>query len=494
MYGSMRILSENLLSALVAIRSLRDAGSKQDIIILTIEEPTNETRRYLAAQSIQIITVPPIHSGANDEEANTVFHMLKLRAFQLTDYKALIYFDREVGFLKSADWMFEPSRALVGATGDGVPFSTHLFAVKPSLEAAINLCDLYQNDDFDEQDGWLEHGTIPNYTSTFHVLPKSSKHDWSFSRANLDQGLLYFYFDRHLSNATILPEAQLRISFTHLSSELFSPASMPPDVSEEHRRCVRAQVLAELRPSKSTTGLPTSRALQGCNSAPCDMLVSSCVETARGHDCVCKERFPGPPSQDGHACIGSTYLEIISPSEHALLVESEDTRAFRSVALSVKACSRACLAASVELPCNLIAFEASSGSCLSPISTPKYVLTKSDSSLAVFVRTNGTVHFELAEFTKKGKTFGTIANETNRIFHYNFLKTIHECQALCSSLFVECSGILWLKGVYTTCIGLADLGAAAAAIPFDNNARNSIEGASDAVPISMFIPGRKFRN
>eukprot|EP00042_Codosiga_hollandica_P051859 m.646451 g.646451 ORF g.646451 m.646451 type:complete len:99 (-) comp58366_c0_seq15:1448-1744(-) len=67
MYGSMRILSENLLSALVAIRSLRDAGSKQDIIILTIEEPTNETRRYLAAQSIQIITVPPIRTQSANE-------------------------------------------------------------------------------------------------------------------------------------------------------------------------------------------------------------------------------------------------------------------------------------------------------------------------------------------------------------------------------------------------------------------------------------------
>eukprot|EP00042_Codosiga_hollandica_P055925 m.793412 g.793412 ORF g.793412 m.793412 type:complete len:348 (-) comp59230_c0_seq4:307-1350(-) len=206
------------------------------MVILTVKQPSQEDVEMLRAINVSVLTVREglnypsncfvrlilrVWTSSHSHQvghvgrdipgnlepliaSNIGIYRAKVRALQLIEYEAVMFFDWDVLFMVNVDHWFELSKtvAMMAKSGYKEPLNTGLLVVRPSLQSALDLCDIASTAAFNFADGWLDYGEIPDYSSTFGA-PVSPATNWTFWGATVDQGLFYYYFDRYLRSARI---------------------------------------------------------------------------------------------------------------------------------------------------------------------------------------------------------------------------------------------------------------------------------------------------
>ena len=196
-YPSSSEHRDYFVSFLVAADSIRQSGSKQDIVALIYGALSSEEESILQSESIKYIRVGPVgatlpnNPEAFDAQAAAIYRA-KLRALQLVDYEMVVFFDSDVIFHHNCDDLFEQykSHQFVGRIGQNSPFNAGLFFVRPSWQAFIDMNDIAMTLSFSQEKGWLEFGLIPDWRDN----RQGEMTDWSFYGASVEQGLMYYYY------------------------------------------------------------------------------------------------------------------------------------------------------------------------------------------------------------------------------------------------------------------------------------------------------------
>jgi hypothetical protein len=200
LYGSDPAYFTN---ALVAMRSLRDVGTKQDIVLMQLGPITTNELSVFEGEGVRVVSIaelggnlPLNYEGFTDLELR--IYRAKLRVFQLIEYTSVIFFDVDLFFKRNLDSFFASPYVFVGRKGGKSPLNAGFFAVKQSLQFFNDLYDIATSQNYTPEKGWMEHGPIKRW----HDPSKTT--DWTFYGSTVDQGLIYFYFNCHLSSESSL--------------------------------------------------------------------------------------------------------------------------------------------------------------------------------------------------------------------------------------------------------------------------------------------------
>ena len=66
-------------------------------------------------------------------------------------------------FHKNCDDLFETSYNFIGKEGSNSPFNAGFFLVRPSWQALVDINDIALTLSFDQTNGWMEYGAIPDW-------------------------------------------------------------------------------------------------------------------------------------------------------------------------------------------------------------------------------------------------------------------------------------------------------------------------------------------
>ena len=173
----------------VLIRSLRNK-SKADIVVIMLYED-KYTEELLTSEGAVVKRARRIEHSQDIKEFEPWFvdiAFAKLRAFELTEYERVQYFDADVAIQEASalDELFVsfPNAKLVA---EGLGFDSPLRAgwmmIKPSQVAFEDIQDILKHGSFDTSKGWDSLGLPVNYPGW--IYPKS---DWNFYGSSLEQG------------------------------------------------------------------------------------------------------------------------------------------------------------------------------------------------------------------------------------------------------------------------------------------------------------------
>lgn len=85
----------------------------------------------------------------------------------------------------------------------------------PHACMACGIRDIAPANSFHPQDGWLNSGPCPSQ----HWRLEGEISDWSFWGSHVDQGLLYYYYDKVLQQATLKLQDTEEVMFTHFTGK-----------------------------------------------------------------------------------------------------------------------------------------------------------------------------------------------------------------------------------------------------------------------------------
>eukprot|EP00042_Codosiga_hollandica_P052519 m.668233 g.668233 ORF g.668233 m.668233 type:complete len:824 (-) comp58517_c0_seq1:201-2672(-) len=460
-----------LVGTLIAIESLRSTGTKQDILMLTLNPVSISDLAMLQAVNITVVYVEGIGVDIPERPepllgSATPIYRAKARVLQLIEYEAIIFFDWDMLFTENIDHLFHNKVALYGREGGREPLNTGIFVAKTSLQALIDMCDVATTADFDLTRGWLDYGAIPDYAHTYTPAQRPTRiTNWTYWGASVEQGLFYYYFDRYLNNATIVVDTAFDEYFVHFAGKqkplrllddftFLRPAYREPAMTwlRLHAIVIHRVKIGDLRKKPSEAQLNVL--LQDdCNvSYPCSLDRSKCVDTEAGHECICREHYFGLPSQDGNHC--HTFVEII-PREYNVSFNISRTHAKYATVQNERECVEVCIE-STDYKCIIFAFDSVTGKCIIPYSIPRAVIS-SQSTYSVFVRDSLAKPYQIKRWAESTSVFATALDMRHRVFIYKHVVSAGECRYFCE-LFAQCRGVIFWKLSDHLCIGLDDLG------------------------------------
>ena len=241
-YPSSAEHRDYFVSFLVAVESIRETGSKQDVVALVYGQLSTEEERILQNEKIKYIRVGPV--GANlpqnyeaFDQKSAAIYRAKLRVLQLIDYEAVLFFDSDVIFHKNCDHLFENKHQFVGRYGNNSPFNAGVFLVRPSWQAFVDLIDVSSSKGFSLERGWLNYGPIPDWREG----SRGELTDWSFYGSTVEQGLFYYYYFCFIKDGSgeLLPSTawgDLVTHFTGFNKPFLSGSTPKKNMPERYRR------------------------------------------------------------------------------------------------------------------------------------------------------------------------------------------------------------------------------------------------------------------
>jgi len=128
---------------------------------------TQEKRDYLKEAGVKHIEVPwviPPKMKFTKQNWCGPQDLLKLHAFNLTDYDAVIFFDNDVQVQGSMMPAFRCASKgyFLSTSGTQSPLNIGFFAVKPSSELLQTVVNFAQDSDYDKETGWNKAGFAPS--------------------------------------------------------------------------------------------------------------------------------------------------------------------------------------------------------------------------------------------------------------------------------------------------------------------------------------------
>jgi hypothetical protein len=181
---------------LVAIRSIRDAGSKSDIVLMQLGPIDPAHLEVYEAEGVRVISVAKMPTNnfvpAEEFHADPAVYLAKLRVFQLVEYRSVVFFDVDFQFYSNPDKLMDSSFIFLGKNGPRSPFNAGVFAVKQSLQYYNDIEDMLLSNNFNLETGWMEYGNSKKLRTPF-------TRGWRFHGASIDQGLIFYYFFFHLA-------------------------------------------------------------------------------------------------------------------------------------------------------------------------------------------------------------------------------------------------------------------------------------------------------
>lgn len=182
--------------ALTSIRSMRDVGYNQDIVVITNEFDferdgltCEEYRNALLAEGVIIEYREPFDWPANDNHPVAFFDMQKLQYWSLDRYRKVLAVDCDtIAIRQFTSWdhqnllvvpqLFdaENNRWVNGDINSGI------MLISPSRDIYEDMMQIVQTATFDRKNGWN------NCRDTRRI------HHWDFYCANAVQGFVPYYF------------------------------------------------------------------------------------------------------------------------------------------------------------------------------------------------------------------------------------------------------------------------------------------------------------
>ena len=124
------------------------------------------------------------------DDFTAAIYRAKTRILQLVEYEMVLFFDADVVFHMNCDDLFEMDYNFIGKAGSNSPLNAGMFLIRPSWQALVDINDVALSVSFDQTNGWLEYGPIPDW----RTKEPGATTDWSFYGGSVEQGLFYYYY------------------------------------------------------------------------------------------------------------------------------------------------------------------------------------------------------------------------------------------------------------------------------------------------------------
>lgn len=117
--------------AITLAQSLRQTGTKRDLILLIDNSISAAKRRVLAAAGWKIRLITRIRNPKAENGTYNEYNYTKFRLWQLTDYNKIIFIDSDIIVLRNLDILFHfPQLSAVG--NDQSIFNSGVMVIEPS--------------------------------------------------------------------------------------------------------------------------------------------------------------------------------------------------------------------------------------------------------------------------------------------------------------------------------------------------------------------------
>ncbi|XP_020087734.1 UDP-glucuronate:xylan alpha-glucuronosyltransferase 1-like isoform X2 [Ananas comosus] len=117
--------------AIAAAQSIRQAGSRRDLVILVDESISGEHRAGLESAGWKVRTIRRIRNPKARQDAYNEWNYSKFRLWQLTDYDKVVFVDADLLVLRSVDFLFAAPE--ISATGNNASlFNSGVMVIEPS--------------------------------------------------------------------------------------------------------------------------------------------------------------------------------------------------------------------------------------------------------------------------------------------------------------------------------------------------------------------------
>ena len=185
-------------AARVLIRSLKKVGTDADIVVLMMYKDP-EAEHLLSSDGALVKHIDPLEQTRKDEDFEPWFAdiaLAKLRAFELTEYERVQVLDTDVTVQQNMDVLFlsyEESKLVSEGLGGDSPLRAGWIMLRPSSEDFQELQDIVTRGKFDTHTGW-DNLSLPVAYPGWSRKKETAQNEWGFYGAQLEQGLLYFYF------------------------------------------------------------------------------------------------------------------------------------------------------------------------------------------------------------------------------------------------------------------------------------------------------------
>ncbi|XP_020219294.1 UDP-glucuronate:xylan alpha-glucuronosyltransferase 2 isoform X1 [Cajanus cajan] len=154
--------------AITLAQSLRQTGTKRDLILLTDKSISVPTRVALSEAGWKIRVITRIRNPKAEKGSYNEYNYSKLRLWQLTDYEKVIFIDSDIIVLRKLDILFEFPQ--MSATGnDQSIFNSGIMVIEPS-KCTFRIL-MRQRDDIVSYNGG-DQGFLNEVFVWWHRLPR----------------------------------------------------------------------------------------------------------------------------------------------------------------------------------------------------------------------------------------------------------------------------------------------------------------------------------
>ncbi|XP_002510223.2 UDP-glucuronate:xylan alpha-glucuronosyltransferase 2 isoform X1 [Ricinus communis] len=131
-YATVLHSSESYVCGAIALaQSLRQSGTKRDLIILLDKSISESKREALAAAGWKIRLIKRIRNPRAEKDSYNEYNYSKFRLWQLTDYDKIIFIDSDIIVLRNLDILFHFPQ--MSATGNDIwIFNSGIMVIEPS--------------------------------------------------------------------------------------------------------------------------------------------------------------------------------------------------------------------------------------------------------------------------------------------------------------------------------------------------------------------------
>ena len=153
---------------------------------------TDTERETMQSLGVIVVDSPLFAIFSKLNSGPTARYRQRLWVYELINYEKVVFFAPNVRFVGNADALFATSSAFSGISSAEAPVVGDFFVTAPDRQVLADILDLveWQTKKFSKAKGWMGHGAIQDWRSS----DPDKKTDWSFPRADLDCGILYYYW------------------------------------------------------------------------------------------------------------------------------------------------------------------------------------------------------------------------------------------------------------------------------------------------------------
>ncbi|KAJ9186732.1 hypothetical protein P3X46_002275 [Hevea brasiliensis] len=168
-YATVLHSSESYVCGAIALaQSLRQTGTKRDLILLLDKSISQPKREALAAAGWKIRLIKRIRNPRAEKHSYNEYNYSKFRLWQLTDYDKIIFIDSDILVLRNLDILFHFPE--MTATGNDIWFfNSGIMVIEPS-NCTFKILMNHRNDIISYNGG--DQGFLNEVFVWWHRLPK----------------------------------------------------------------------------------------------------------------------------------------------------------------------------------------------------------------------------------------------------------------------------------------------------------------------------------